>query len=296
MNPRGFALLAALWLLTGVGAVVMAGNLATRESVQASVNRISSKRAAWAAEGCFERLRSRLDQLVAGRVPWESLGTRVATEYVEAFGCHADLRPAGFALDVNTANRERLHALLTAAGLGTSAVDSMTDALLDWRDLDDESRPFGAEKDWYRSNHRPEPRNGPLAATAELRLIRGFDRDSWDSLLDVESGRTPVNLAPPSVVGSLPGMTSELRYQLTDRRRQRRPITTLWQLAEGASRAARDSLSARMSELAAEATIEPEAWVLSVSANGLPARISATIDVRLSQAANRVAIVRKRVR
>ena len=52
--------------------------------------------------------------------------------------------------------------------------DDIADAILDWLDADDESRDFGAESNYYRSQSPPyEAKNGPLDSLDELLLIRG---------------------------------------------------------------------------------------------------------------------------
>ncbi len=50
----------------------------------------------------------------------------------------------------------------------------IADAILDWLDADDESRPYGAETDYYRSLPQPyAAKNGPLDSVEELLLVRG---------------------------------------------------------------------------------------------------------------------------
>ncbi len=52
--------------------------------------------------------------------------------------------------------------------------DEIADAILDWLDADDDSRDFGAESSYYRSQSPPyEAKNGPLDSLDELLLIRG---------------------------------------------------------------------------------------------------------------------------
>ena len=52
----------------------------------------------------------------------------------------------------------------------------LADAIADWADADDDPRPHGAERDWYRAQTSPRvPRNGPFATPAELALVRGLD-------------------------------------------------------------------------------------------------------------------------
>jgi general secretion pathway protein K len=53
---------------------------------------------------------------------------------------------------------------------------ALADAIADWTDPDDDPRPLGAERDWYRARTPPYvPRNGPFATVAELALVRGID-------------------------------------------------------------------------------------------------------------------------
>ena len=53
--------------------------------------------------------------------------------------------------------------------------DDVADAILDWLDADDESRDFGAESSYYRSQSPPyEAKNGPLDSLDELLLVRGI--------------------------------------------------------------------------------------------------------------------------
>ncbi len=52
--------------------------------------------------------------------------------------------------------------------------DEIADAILDWLDSNDDSREFGAESSYYRSQSPPyEAKNGPLDSLDELLLVRG---------------------------------------------------------------------------------------------------------------------------
>ncbi|MEX2169416.1 MAG: hypothetical protein WD851_08895 [Pirellulales bacterium] len=49
----------------------------------------------------------------------------------------------------------------------------IADAILDWIDADDETREFGAERDYYSTLASPyQPQNGPLACIEQLLLVR----------------------------------------------------------------------------------------------------------------------------
>jgi general secretion pathway protein K len=295
MNRRGFALLAVLWLVTALSALALAATLVAREAVAAARNRIELPRAAWLAEGCAARLRAQLDGLLTEGVPWEALASRTAVPRMEVAGCVTRLVPAGAALDVNNASKEQLVSVLRAAGVGTSRADSLAAAFLDWRDPDDVPRQFGAEAPWYLLHRRPPPRNGPFADRAELLLVRGAATLGFaDSLFGVEAGRTPINLAPLSVVASLPGIGPEIVSRLRESRDMGRMVRELARLGDGVSRAARDSLLARFGELVEKATVEPDAWILTATAaSGLPP-VTSTVELRLGRAGNRAAVVRRR--
>jgi len=79
------------------------------------------------------------------------------------------LTDEGGKLNVNSATAEALTDL-------PNMTPERVDCLLDYLDRDDETRPYGAEQDYY--NNLPQPyliRNGPLATLEELLLIKGFD-------------------------------------------------------------------------------------------------------------------------
>lgn len=55
------------------------------------------------------------------------------------------------------------------------AEGDVVDAILDWIDSDDDTRPNGAESDYYQSLSKPfSCKNGPISSVEELLLIRGI--------------------------------------------------------------------------------------------------------------------------
>ena len=81
----------------------------------------------------------------------------------------------------------------------------LADAILDWTDADDETRPHGAERRWYATRTPARaPANRPLASVGELLLVRGMDAGLLERLrpfLTVagEDGVNP-NTASPEVM------------------------------------------------------------------------------------------------
>jgi general secretion pathway protein K len=303
-SRRGFALLAVLWVMASAAALGVTVSLAAREAVSAARNRAAATRAMWHAEGCLERARAAVgDALTAGASPRageESLWLRLdsvvtGSVYVANARCSVSMRAAGTSLDVNEVDEDMLRSLLVAASVDASRIDSMIAALLDWRDADDVVRPFGAEREWYVRAGRPPPRNAPLAARREIRLVRGFETPSvLDSLLGVERGRIPLAIAPVAVIAALPGIDAEAVARIAERRLHARWPVDPMTLGAALSQAARNAMLAGLPELSRWTAAEPDAWILSSRARDTASAISVMIEVRLVRAGARAALVRRR--
>ncbi len=101
-------------------------------------------------------------------------------------------------------------------GLPEEEAESVRDAILDWRDADDDRRPHGAEAAEY--SRLPEsllPRNGKLAGIEELRCVAGVTREFFDRFLSRvftvhgSASRIDPSIASVIVLNSVPGVTRE---------------------------------------------------------------------------------------
>lgn len=300
---EGFALVSVLWVLVGLSALALAGNLAAREAVASARNRADLAAAAWRAEACVERARAAITEALGearfeapGATVWGRMDRVVArSPLLAGMDCTLELRAAGAALDVNAADGEALRGLLTALGQPPAAADSLADALADWRDADDTPRPFGAEADWYRARGLRPPRNAPLADGRELRLVRGFERvPGIDTLLSAEAARVPLTHAPPAVLAALPGFGPEAVARATEMRTRGAQVADLATFTGSLSAGARAQALRRFPELVSAAAAEPEAWIVrGRGAVGAPAAVS-VVEVRLVRAGDRAAIVRRK--
>lgn len=283
---RGAVLLTVLWLLTAGGLLAVLGLTTAREAVATAEHRIGFLRSRWATEGCVARARSAVDAALradrgrAADAAWSSLDTRLAASPLlrGQHGCQVILRPAGHGADLNTLDPAAVGRLLRWLGVVGASADSMAAALIDWRDADDETTPGGAERDWYRSAGRVPPRNGPLADTRELYLVRGFD--ALPAMLDsalmdvVEVGGARVSLAhaAPAALASLPGFTAEAVARVLALRQaeasqalmagSQRQALTLVAIGDGLSGDARSTLAANATHIARLITTTPDAWQL----------------------------------
>ncbi len=97
---------------------------------------------------------------------------------------------------------QQFQRLLGLVGVSDSEALTLTDALRDWLDADDEPRlPGGAESSWYSAQTPARrPANGALVAVSELTQVRGFSPD------------LVARLSP--FVATLPGGTSNTRINV----------------------------------------------------------------------------------
>lgn len=304
LSRGGFALLAVLWIILAAASLGMTITFAARESVAAARNRGSATRAMWYTHDCLERTRAAIGDALEGAAaqslqspsPWLALDTVVARSALAARPqCRVQLRATGITIDVNTADDEMVRTSLRAARVASARADSMTDALLDWRDADDVARPLGAERAWYAESRRVTPRNGALASDREIALVRGFGVDPvLDTLLGVESGRIFLARAPLAVIAGLPGMGEEAVARIDERRGRNAEAVELIALAAELSPEARASLLARYAELARLTASEPDAWIVTSRGQDGGFPVTAVIEARLVRAGTRAAVIRRR--
>lgn len=292
-------MIAVLWIMIGIAAVATAATLEGRDAVNAAQNRIDLLRARWMAEGCAERAIAAADVMLSNedstQVVWRALALNVGNIAVPAF-CQVRLAPMGLRLNVNTASESLLRQLFATLGDSPAKADSLVDAIVDWRDVDSEPQPLGAEASWYAHHGRLTPRNGPLAANAEMHLIRGLETDTRvDSLLDVESGRMLLSGAPLALLRALPGMSDEAIAVIREWRATSDERIDLSRVADRLAGPAKSLLVANLARLEQLTCASPEAWILrSTSSLGEPP-LAATVEERLALSGGRVAITRVRL-
>lgn len=297
---RGFVLLAVLWVLVGLAGLGLALSLVGRDALSATQNRVSLTRAHWLAEGCVSVVRAvaatGLADLTRADAAWHTLDEVVADSPLTGnTKCDVSVRPAGAALNVNTADAVQLRRVFIALHIMPMSADSLVDAILDWRDADDEPRPNGAERLWYHERQRFTPRNGSIADVRELARIRGLDQmPGLDSVFGVEPGRIPLGRAPRAVLMALPGFTEELADRIAELRERHALPTDLLTLAGALSPSARDSLGTRYAEVVPLVTIEPDVWIVTARARDSVSPAIATVEVRLARAGARSVVLRHR--
>ncbi|MFH1747568.1 MAG: hypothetical protein ABIG44_11045 [Planctomycetota bacterium] len=88
------------------------------------------------------------------------------------------ITPEGSRLHLNVAEEEQIGRLLTPLlfDLQVENTEELINALLDWRDEDDETRDGGAESEYYNTLEPPyNAKNAPFDSVEELMLVKGFN-------------------------------------------------------------------------------------------------------------------------
>jgi type II secretory pathway component PulK len=282
MNRLGFALLTVLWLVATLSAVGAVSIAIARVGAGASRNRIVLTRAAWAREACAE--------IALARYAERGVVTEVdTTELGRGTWCRAFVEDAAARLDLNQTSREVL--------LGLLGSDSLTDALLDWRDVDQTPRASGAEAEWYRSEGRRLPRDAALADVAELGFVRGFDSlrvAELGRLLTVRgAGHIDVNTAAPELLAALPGFGPEAVAMIIRRREAGRQVRSTDELLSALSPSARQTLLSRYQDYSILAAYAPNRVVLRAEAGVRGAAPVSAARLTLVPLPDRLAVIRR---
>jgi general secretion pathway protein K len=171
-QQRGVALIIVLWL-GGLLAVMLGGfTLMVRNELNLARNQIDivTARAA-AAAGVPMAVHHLLS--AAPEQAWPRNGAVESSSFGE-FELQLSVVDERGKVDLNQSTREQLTALLAVAGVEAERVDSLTDAILDWRDRDSLRRVNGAEADDYLAAGKPAPGNRAFSDVAELAGVLGM--------------------------------------------------------------------------------------------------------------------------
>lgn len=211
---KGLALIVVLWILVLLSIMAASFSLTIqRETVMTTGYKEKAEAVALAEAGinyAVLRLLSATEDKV-----WSSNHNVYEIEYEEArIRILISDESGKFAL--NQIKKEELVSVLNTFGLEEEQVESLSDAIIDWRDDDDEPKEFGAEKQTYSDlGLNYEPRNGAFQALEELQLVHGMTPDVYQKLNDVMSlyssaPKIDPKSASKQVLMTLPDVTEEM--------------------------------------------------------------------------------------
>jgi general secretion pathway protein K len=220
----GIASLLVLWAMLLLGTLALAFSLAMRTEAQAARNGLDGMKAYYHARSGVSRALALLSA-----VPVDNVLSMAIEGGDDEEGYAATLLPEDGKIDINAVPEAMLKEILEKGGLSPEGAESLGDALLDWRDPDDDRRPQGAEADDYARLPEPiRPRNGRVAAVGELRYVAGMTPAFFDAFVSKAFTAQPVgaavniNAAPVELLRAMPGITPELAKAIVDRRKESR--------------------------------------------------------------------------
>ena len=284
---RGFALVAALWLLVITGAVAAALIEATRAERAAAANARATSQAAWAARGALALALDSLDRVLRGfRVEpgWpgsaDTILAPIAFPLPDAGG-RAVILDARARVNVNTADSADLARLMTALGAAPFEAAALAARILDWRDADAAPRALGAEAGEYADRPGDAPADTAFADASDLRAVLGMPESLYRALAPVVTtfgdGRVNLNTAPEVVLAMLPGMDAASAAMVA-RLRARRPLRAVYEVGRvlRMSAAQLDSLRGRTAFFPRDVEV-----VATGSARGLRGEVRVVARVEL---------------
>lgn len=214
-KQRGVALILVLWVLSIL--MLMAGSFTlTMRRETAGVSGIKANAQAMAQVKAGISLAQAMMLQDDETKRWRIDGSIYEIESENAITRIRLLSETG-KIDINSVTANLLHQVLIHAPLDSQAQLNLENAILDWRDDDETTRPFGAEKtEYHAAKLNYAPRNKPFRSLEELQMVRGMTADVFTWMQPIftiyAAGQTEValNLATREVLNVLPDVDVNL--------------------------------------------------------------------------------------
>ena len=216
-KQRGIALVMVLWVLILLGLVAASFLRETRLSTGIARNALENARAEALAEAGIQRA-------MLGLADGDVTAWRVdGTPYQFALGdgtVVVRIQDEGGKVDLNLASPPLLQGLLQVTGVEANAARNLLDAIVDFRDPDNNRLPDGAEDPEYAAAGRDGgAKDAPFDAKEELLQVPGVNRALYDAIapyVTVYSQRSRINLttAPALLLQAVPNLTPQEREQI----------------------------------------------------------------------------------
>ena len=220
---RGIALMLVLWVITLLTIIAVGLTATQRTEINLAANQVASASFRAQADAAIQFAALNLLTQPPVATQEEALDTQafwVPDGQPRVWGLGEqmlEIRIINEAslIDLNTADRELLLALMMAVGLQDAEPDSLVDTILDWRDADELHLVNGAEDPDYEAAGLPYgAKDGPFDSLEELQQLIGFNKELYEILtpaMTVSSGQaTPEpTFAPPLVQAAQQGISLE---------------------------------------------------------------------------------------
>ncbi len=180
-RQHGIALIAVLWVTAFLTIIASTVAFQSRSSLQMTKNRIDTLKVKQAAEGAI--LLTVADLVNAS----ESLGGFTRGTYgqhvVDEIAVEISLFDESGKIDLNTAPAPILRALMLEIGADEEASERVADAIIDWRDADEDARINGAEdSQYYAAGLSYGSKDDFFQRKEELNLVYGVTPELYNAL------------------------------------------------------------------------------------------------------------------
>lgn len=179
-RQRGFALVAVLWFLILLAFLASSFSASSRTAAYLARNLEDDATAEMLADAGVYRVIWGLLQFS------EEQALRAdGTVYGWAFGdgsVRFSIRGEAGKIDLNAASANLLEELFVIVGVDGGQATTLADAIADFRDVDDDPRPRGAESLAYEAAGLPGPHNGPFRSIEELQQVIGMTGTIYDRI------------------------------------------------------------------------------------------------------------------
>ena len=246
-NRRGFALLAAIWLIVAIATVALQFSLDARERRLLGINTAERGKGRAAAIGALNASQAALEQalrqgpgnragrlaLLRGADPWldaDSIFSGVIL--VDSIPVEVHTLDLGTQLNLNSMGEQQLRTFFSFALRDFATADKIAQSILDWRDADSIPRSNGAERDYYlREGRLALPSNQTFREVSDMLSVEGMTPEIFERvspyLTTRGSGVVNLNSADTVVLRSVPGMTDQILASILSQRSMGRRISNL---------------------------------------------------------------------
>jgi general secretion pathway protein K len=250
-SEAGMALIAVLWVLVLLTAIVAEFAYSMRTEVNITRNFREATRAHYIAHAGViravvamvknaDKAENQQNADEAAPDPIWRVNAAIAPQRFGSgqFSVHID-NAAGL-INLNTAGENILRLMVTALDISDTEKAVIVDSILDWRDSDDLHRLNGAENRYYQSLPNPYAcKNGAFDSVEELLLVRGIRPELFyknlrsivtltpesktrrKAVARAAAGQININAAPRQLLEALPQITSQQVQNLIDYRTDR---------------------------------------------------------------------------
>ena len=190
MKNRGMVLMSVLWILVVVAFISFALAAAVRVEVTAAENSFDSERAVFMAKSAASAI---LQNLQTPGILADSPVREEHDTYIFPFDsgeARVRLESDSGLVDVNAASDKLLASLFDSIGVPEQVRNELVDSILDWRDIDDVPRLYGAEVDDYGQVFLgPDrlPRNAPFQRVSELLHVKHMTPDIYNGRIEFDT-------------------------------------------------------------------------------------------------------------